>query len=555
MFAPNMFFQRTWRSLLGVLGLWVVSACQSPQSPPVAHVLVIGIDGLSPDGIRQAETPQLDALMARGASTLQARAVLPTSSSPNWASMLMGAGPEQHGITSNSWELNDHRLAPQTHGPGRRFPTIFTLLRQQRPEAETGAIYHWAGFGRLFDSTEVSYQAQGESEQATAQLAADYLQAKRPTFLFVHLDHVDGAGHRHGHGTAAYYAAVSRADSLVGHLLAALEAADLSESTLVLLTADHGGRGYGHGGETLAEIEIPFVLAGAGIKPGHNIRHAVSTVDQAPTVAFALGLTPPYAWTGRPVRSAFVGQPVPAGSDLRPILPQPEIVAKAPRVDNLPPSAPQILRPEVTLTLDASETRIHYTLDGSEPTEQSPRYRGSFSLEKSATLRARGFRAGYAPSLISRAELRVIRRGPANGLRYAIYPGESWERLPAFDQMTPQDSGIVFEPDLALLPAVDQAVGVRFVGTFDAEQSGTYRFFLQSDDGSRLYLDGQLVVDNDGQHGSQERSGKIELSRGRHVLRLDYFNALGDKDLLLRYAVDDGPKQVLSGERLFFRAP
>jgi len=40
-------------------------------------------------------------------------------SSPNWASMLMGAGPEQRGITSNRWELDEHRLTPQTHGPGR----------------------------------------------------------------------------------------------------------------------------------------------------------------------------------------------------------------------------------------------------------------------------------------------------------------------------------------------------------------------------------------------------------------------------------------------------
>lgn len=61
------------------------------------HVVVIGIDGLSPRGIEMADTPHIDALVASGAHTWKARGVFPTKSSPNWASMIMGAGPEQHG--------------------------------------------------------------------------------------------------------------------------------------------------------------------------------------------------------------------------------------------------------------------------------------------------------------------------------------------------------------------------------------------------------------------------------------------------------------------------
>lgn len=56
---------------------------------------------MSPAGIAQADTPVLDSLMAVGAWTMHARGVMPTSSSPNWASMIMGAGPEWHGITTN----------------------------------------------------------------------------------------------------------------------------------------------------------------------------------------------------------------------------------------------------------------------------------------------------------------------------------------------------------------------------------------------------------------------------------------------------------------------
>ncbi|MYI84231.1 MAG: alkaline phosphatase family protein, partial [Rhodothermaceae bacterium] len=92
--------------LLCALASVVVGSAHAHQQsalPPI-HIVVVGVDGLSPDGIRQASTPNLDALMEQGASSFSARAVLPTSSSPNWASMINGAGPEQHGIISNAWQ-------------------------------------------------------------------------------------------------------------------------------------------------------------------------------------------------------------------------------------------------------------------------------------------------------------------------------------------------------------------------------------------------------------------------------------------------------------------
>ncbi|WP_218127127.1 alkaline phosphatase family protein [Catalinimonas alkaloidigena] len=299
-------------------------ACQSPRPPAdqssdpfvatdnasaarVGHVLVIGVDGMSPDGVRQATTPVLDSLMAHGSFTLHARAVLPSSSSSNWASMIMAAGPEQHGITSNEWERDRHTLPASTPGSEAIFPTIFGQLRAQRPEAEIGAIYHWEGFGRLFEKRAVNYDQHGDTEEATTQLAEAYLKEKRPQFLFVHLDHVDHWGHEIGHGTPEYYRAVERADSLIGRMVRAAQAAGLQDDLLVLVTADHGGLGKSHGGETLAEMEIPFILAGKGIKPHHEIAHVVNTTDNAATVAFAFGLTTPYAWIGKPVTSAFEG--------------------------------------------------------------------------------------------------------------------------------------------------------------------------------------------------------------------------------------------------------
>ena len=93
------------------LGLCFVSCTvkepTSENKQLAKHVIVIGIDGMSPNGILTASTRTLDNLMQQGAYTLNARAVLPTSSSTNWATMVSGAGPEQHGVTSNDWERDD----------------------------------------------------------------------------------------------------------------------------------------------------------------------------------------------------------------------------------------------------------------------------------------------------------------------------------------------------------------------------------------------------------------------------------------------------------------
>lgn len=86
----------------------------------------------------------------------------------------------------------------------------------------------------------------------------------------------------------------------------------MAESTLVIITADHGGMGKGHGGSTPEEAEIAMIFYGKDIRKGYKIQQQVYTYDLAATIAFAFHLTPPYAWTGRPVKAAFEGFEEPA---------------------------------------------------------------------------------------------------------------------------------------------------------------------------------------------------------------------------------------------------
>ena len=271
----------------------------------IEHVIIIGIDGMSPDGIKYADTPVMDKLMENGAFTMHARNVLPTSSSPNWASMIMGAGPEQHGITSNEWELDTYVLPPVVRNEAGIFPTIFWLIDQNDPEAEIGAIYHWADFGRLFEKSAVDHDVTFKNENKIVDESVTYIIDTQPKFLFVHIDFVDGIGHKFGHGTEEYYGAVTKADQLIGKIVDSVKSANMHEKTLVIISADHGGKGTSHGGESLGEVEIPIILSGPTVKSGFEISDPTNIYDIASTVAYVFNINQPKAWIGSPILSAF----------------------------------------------------------------------------------------------------------------------------------------------------------------------------------------------------------------------------------------------------------
>lgn len=507
---------------------------------------------MSPDGIQQAETPHIDRLQTEGSYTYQARAVLPTSSSPNWASMIMGAGPEQHGITSNAWARNDFTLPTNAGDENGFFPTIFTLLHDQRPDAEVGAIYHWKDFGRLFDSTHVTYDQAPASEEATAAVAAQYIKDKKPSFCFVHLDHVDGAGHSKGHGSPAYYEAVSKADSLIGQLLSALEEADMQESTLVIVTADHGGLGFGHGGESPEEVLIPFILWGKSIKKGYAISSPVNTYDNAVTAAFALQLDIPLAWIGRPVKEAFQGFPTPELKyPVKKLIRMPIIHPKKIGFEQAGGLFVDSL-PTLNISNPNEEGEIRYTLDGTSPHQESSIFTSPFTLQQTAIVKAAIFKGQEKLSKAATGYFRVHQPSPAHGIRYKSYIVEGMEKLPDFASLKPATQGSTYEYSLDHLdlPQPEQ-IAVTMDGYIEIDQGGSYQFYIASDDGSQLWINDQLIADNDGNHGVIERSGTIELPKGRHLLSVKWYNSGGGMGLFTYYRGPNTPKQLIPAEKLY----
>jgi predicted AlkP superfamily pyrophosphatase or phosphodiesterase len=280
------------------------AAFAQSQPPREPHVIVIGVDGLSVDGVNTAPTPRLHELMTRAAWTLEARGVMPTLSSPNWESIIGGAPPEQHGITSNGYFRRLVEFPPACHDQEGKFPTIFGLLRDQKPGSRIAVFHEWGGFANLVEHRGPDVMKHESTSASTVKAAIEYWKANRPTLLFVHLDGVDHAGHESNWFSSSYYRAVAEADGYVGEILNSVAAEGAADSTFILVTSDHGGTKHGHGKNSLAEIQIPWILAGPGLKPG-ELSVPVNTYDTAVTLAWLFGLETPQCWTGRPVLAAF----------------------------------------------------------------------------------------------------------------------------------------------------------------------------------------------------------------------------------------------------------
>lgn len=135
------------------------------------------------------------------------------------------------------------------------------------------------------------------------------------------------------------------------------------------------------------------------------------------------------------------------------------------------------------------------------------------------------------------------------GLIYKYYTG-TWDYLPDFALLTPAAQGNIANFDISGAAAVDGFAYV-FEGFIDIPADGQYAFYLNSDDGSKLYIDGGIVVSNDGVHGSQEAEGRAALRTGKHSIRVTYFEKDGGQRLEVRWAGPGFEKQWIPDSSLF----
>lgn len=524
----------------------------------IEHVIVIGLDGTSPDGIRSSKSTNMHQLIQEGSVKWNVRTVLPSSSSPNWASMIMGAGTEAHGIIENDWGRADYSLPPIVTNEDGIFPTIFGWVRKNRANAEIGAVYQWEGFGRLFEKSALNFDKNMPTENATTSEFCKYIIAKKPLLGFMHLDLVDDIGHEFGHGTPAYYASVTKVDSLIGLVLESIKAAGIEKKTLVIVTADHGGVGYGHGGATVEEAEIAMILKGASIKKGYTIQQQVYTYDLAATIAFALNIVPPYAWTGRPIKSAFIHFDEPANLYLgKSLIANPKVFPWK----YLYQEAGGLYQDSIAtvyMQTMAENAKTYYTVDGSIPNSSSKLYESPFKLDTTTVITAISFDKNGNASIPVKAYFRFVSAKQKHGVNLQYFSGESfgWNHMPVFESMKTSHQWDSYEFELnrdqvlSKLNHGNSTFGCILESNIQIDESGLFTFFLRSDDGSKLYIDDKEIINNDGDHGVIEKNGTVQLKIGLHKIKVEYYNGSGGFWLNLLYKGPGIPKQIVPANKL-----
>lgn len=123
--------------------------------------------------------------------------------------------------------------------------------------------------------------------------------------------------------------------------------------------------------------------------------------------------------------------------------------------------------------------------------------------------------------------------------------------LPDFDALTPVETGYIEEFSLSEKER-NSHFAFRFKARLIVPEAGEHTFYLASDDGSRLFINGELVVDHDGAHAfeSAEQTGTLNLSEGLHYIEVQYFEATGGDALLVSWETPSMPKRPLASEHL-----
>jgi cytochrome c2/cytochrome c551/c552 len=140
------------------------------------------------------------------------------------------------------------------------------------------------------------------------------------------------------------------------------------------------------------------------------------------------------------------------------------------------------------------------------------------------------------------------------GLAYEYYEEEDFpEDMPDFEALVPVRTGTV--PDLDELPAHrEDWFALRFSGFLRVDVAGEYELLTASDDGSQLFLDGELVVDNGGLHGMNEEGEVVFLEPGQHALVVTMYEAGGDEELEVYWSGPGLAEQPIAADRLTHRA-
>lgn len=250
--------------------------------------VLILVDGMRSDAI--SRQPKANALLPKASYCLNTQTVFPPVTLPCHMSLFHSVAPDRHGTTTNIY-------MPQV----RPVPGLCEQLRLAKKKC--AFFYNWEELrdlsrpGSLAYSQFISGSIHGyeKANHLVTDSAIDYITKHTPDFAFLYLGYVDHAGHNHGWMSDEYHQAIASSFDDIYRLLKALP-----EDYTVLITADHGGHGRGHGENIPEDMTIPLLCLGNRFTPNTQLSD-ISILDIAPTIATLLQAEIPQEWEGKSI--------------------------------------------------------------------------------------------------------------------------------------------------------------------------------------------------------------------------------------------------------------
>jgi len=264
-------------------------------APKADHVIIISFDGGKPTVMQESKMPVLQSVLKKAAYTWTAQTIVPSLTLPSHTSMLTGVKPDKHQVLWNDWEPQRGLV---------KVPTIFALAKEKK--LSTALFAGKPKFNHFnIPNTIDSFALPAYDAKDVAKVAAECIISKKPNLCFIHFADSDGAGHGYGWGSDEQKKAFADEDEALKTVLDAVSTAGISESTVLILTADHGGHDRTHGTTMPEDMNIPWIAVGEGVKRNFEITAPVSTCDTAATALWLLDVPVPQSFDGKPITSAF----------------------------------------------------------------------------------------------------------------------------------------------------------------------------------------------------------------------------------------------------------
>ena len=253
--------------------------------------ITIVIDGCRADRLLEADTPFIDRLRREGVDYTDTSTVYPARTVTGFSSMLTGAPPSVHGMSSN--------FVPSL---GVKCESIFDALRAGGATGKMVGIAHLVdAFGDTDVETVTAVTNNDEIDDALSSRARAVIERDDPDLLVLQLLSVDQTGHARGSYNSEYLAKIEETDRIIQEFLEWCESIGYLDGATVLITADHGqGIGIGgHGHMTPSERYVPCIMWGEGVDLNGQVDEPRSVMDVAATIAYFLGVKPPSQSVGQ----------------------------------------------------------------------------------------------------------------------------------------------------------------------------------------------------------------------------------------------------------------